>query len=87
MLVRNSKRKQMKTARHAAAKAQTIKRSTQDIGVMADRVLRGDVVEADLTDGTFGLLMDELKRRGYGLAERSEVEKYMQPFLFRVKEL
>ena len=77
----------MKTARHAAAKAPPIKRSTQDIGALADRVLAGDVVEAELSDGTLGRLMDELKRRGYGLAERSEVEKYMQPFLFRVKEL
>jgi hypothetical protein len=77
----------MKTARHAAAKAQPVKRSTQDIGVMADRVLRGDVVEANLTDGTFGLLMDELKRRGYGLAQRTEVEKHLNPFLFRVMEL
>jgi hypothetical protein len=77
----------MKTARRTSAKAPQIKRSTQDIGVMADRVLQGDVIEADLTDGTFGLLMDELKKRGYGLAQRTEVEKHLQPFLFRVEEL
>jgi hypothetical protein len=77
-------------ARHRAQAAVTpppAPRIKQDIGVMADRVLQGDVVEADLSDGTFGLLMDELKRRGYGLVKRSEVENHLQPFIFRVKEL
>jgi hypothetical protein len=77
----------MKHRNEVARPAPVVRKTPQDIGVMADRVMRGDVVEADLTDGTFGLLMDELKRRGYGLAQRSEVEKHLQPFLFRVKEL
>ena len=30
--------------------------------------------------------MDEFRRRGYELAKRSEAERYMQPFLFKVKK-
>ncbi len=58
----------------------------QDAGVMADQILQGNVVEANLNDGTFTRLMDEFRRRGYELAKRSEAERYMQPFLFKVKK-
>ena len=43
----------------------------QDAGVMADQILQGNVVEANLNDGTFTRLMDEFRRRGYELAKRS----------------
>jgi hypothetical protein len=71
---------------YANTKAPVKKAPAQDIGVMADRVLQGDVIEASLGDGTYSELMAELRRRGYGLAQRSEAEKYLKPFVFRVEK-
>ncbi len=53
---------------------------------MADRVVLGNVVEADLADGTFVALMNELQARGYVLQPRPESDpvKWLKPFLFRV---
>jgi hypothetical protein len=51
---------------------------------MADRVMAGQVVDADLTDGTFSQLMEELRRRGMTLQPRDENTKYLKPFLFYV---
>jgi hypothetical protein len=53
---------------------------------LADRVTLGQVVDADLTDGTFVALMNELKRRGLVLQPRAESDpvKWLKPFLFRV---
>lgn len=56
-----------------------------EIVEMAERIMRGDVVDADLADGTFVAVMEELKRRGWGLAERSEAEKWLKPFLLKVE--
>jgi hypothetical protein len=54
---------------------------------LADRVVLGYVVEADLADGTFVALMNELKARGYVLQPRAESDpvKWLKPFLFRVE--
>ena len=71
------------TVKPAPSEARTL---PQDVGVMADQILQGNVVEANLNDGTFTLLMDEFRRRGYELAKRSEAERYRQPFLFKVKK-
>lgn len=53
---------------------------------LADRVALGQVVDADLTDGTFVALMNELKRRRLVLQPRAESDpvKWLKPFLFRV---
>lgn len=61
-------------------------RIVRNIGALADSVVQGDVVEVDLNDGSFVALMEELRRRGYRLAKRSESEKYLQPFLFKVEQ-
>ena len=58
--------------------------SAGTIGQLADLVMAGQVVEAALSDGTFVLLMAELRRRGLALQPRSESAKHQAPFLFRV---
>ena len=54
---------------------------------MAERVIAGDLVYADLNDDSFVLLMEELRRRGWVLTPRSEddPDKKTNPFLFRVQ--
>jgi hypothetical protein len=47
-------------------------------------VVAGQIVEAALTDGTFSLLIEELRRRGMRLQPRTESMKQSKPFLFRV---
>jgi hypothetical protein len=76
----------------AAIKRPVIKRPApkpleQDIAYMAERVIAGDLVYADLNDGSFEDLMEELRRRGYVLAPRCEddPDRELNPFLFRVK--
>ncbi len=53
---------------------------------LADRVEAGKTVDADLTDGTFSALIDELARRGFVLMPRSDSDpvKWLKPFSFRV---
>jgi hypothetical protein len=51
---------------------------------MADQVEHGQVVTADLTDGTLVALMVELQRRGYALSARSAAQRELKPFLFKV---
>jgi|MudIll2142460700_1097286.scaffolds.fasta_scaffold67102_2 hypothetical protein len=58
--------------------------SNETIAMLADMVMAGQIVEAALTDGTFVLLMEELKRRGMVLQQRTSNEKNMKPFLYRV---
>lgn len=59
----------------------------QDVGYMAERVIAGDLVYADLNDGSFEALMAELRRRGWVLAPRGvdDPDRQANPFLFRVK--
>jgi hypothetical protein len=56
------------------------------VSALADRVELGQAVEADLTDGTFVALMNELRRRGLVLQPRDESDpvKWLKPFLLRV---
>ena len=58
--------------------------SAGTISRLADMVVAGQIVEAALTDGTFSLLMEELRRRGMTLHPRTESMKQSKPFLFRV---
>lgn len=53
---------------------------------LADRVEAGKTVDADLTDGTFSALIDELGKRGFVLMPRAESDpvKWLKPFSFRV---
>lgn len=53
------------------------------IAAFADRVQAGDVVQACSID-EFCALLAELKRRGYALRERSEIDKQRSPFTFQV---
>jgi hypothetical protein len=61
-------------------------RGAREIAEMADRVLRGDVVGADLSDGTFVLLMKELNQRGYQMTKRSEANRFLKPFVYVVEK-
>lgn len=53
------------------------------VAALADRVQAGDVVQAGSVD-EFCALLAELKRRGYALRERSEIDKQRSPFTFQV---
>jgi hypothetical protein len=77
-----------KTQPRRAAPAQPVRFApgAAEIAILANRVERGDVVTADLNDGSFTLLMDELKRRGFQLATRTASEQALNPFLFKVKK-
>lgn len=54
------------------------------ISALADLVMAGKIAGASLNDGTFTLLMLELKRRGYELDSRTEMQKQAAPWTFRV---
>jgi hypothetical protein len=53
------------------------------IAVMVERVIAGQLVQPDDVL-TFCEVLRELKARGYRLAERSEIERHMQPWVFKV---
>ncbi len=53
---------------------------------LADRVQQGDAVQTASIE-EFSALLDELKRRGYCLRQRSETEKARAPFAFEVIRL
>ena len=56
------------------------------VNELADRVEAGNTVDADLTDGTFSELMEELRKRGFVLTPRAKSDpvKWLNPFSFRV---
>ncbi len=56
------------------------------IAGLADRVQQGDAVQTASIE-EFSALLDELKRRGYRLRQRSETEKQRTPFAFEVVRL
>lgn len=54
------------------------------ISTLANLVIAGQIVSASLNDGTYIALMQELRRRGYELTDRTEIEKQAAPWTFRV---
>lgn len=66
-------------------KVVTLSVTTEEVKALADRVLSGDEVETDLNDGSLVAVLQELRQRGYGLAQRSEIERYWHPFLLKVE--
>lgn len=77
----------MAPRRHSTPGSQSarpmVRLSQTDIAAMADRVMAGQPVTPDDIP-TFCEVLAELKRRGYRLAQRTEIEAYMQPWVFKV---
>ncbi len=56
----------------------------EQIMAWADQVVHGQVVTTDLNDGSFVMLMAELRRRGYAPVNRTPIERELKPFVVKV---